>query len=152
MELPGTIHIQVADESGNGIEGIIIQLQVVAGTKNPYEILSSKTDMDGKTQITKDDFIGQFEDHWEMGLMDYNGDIETASNKVSVRLYNPEWARENKASCMAWPLLKNEIPRWNSREEQYQYLVSCNNSEYKANQQIVDISKDNHIIVKVRRN
>ena len=152
MELPESINVQVEDDSGNGVEGIIVQLKVEAGTKNPYTILSPKTDINGKALISKNDFIGQFKDHWEMGLMDYNGNIETANNDVEVSLYNPQWAREHKESCIAWPLLKNEIPNWSSREEQYEYLISCNNSNYKAKNQLVNISESNNIIVKVATN
>jgi len=151
MELPDNISVQVIDNSGKGVEGAIIELKVVAGTKNPYTILSPKTDKSGSTQISKSDFIGQFEDHWEMGLMDYNGNIETANNNIEIYLYNPEWAIENKDSCMAWPLLKNEIPLWSSREEKYEYITSCNNSKYKAKNQTVNISDSNNITVKVSK-
>lgn len=151
MELPDNISVQVLDNSEKGVEGIIVELKVVAGTKNPYTILSSKTDKNGTTQISKSDFIGQFEDHWEMGLMDYNGNIEIANNNIEVYLYNPELALENKDSCMAWPLLKNEIPLWNSRAEKYEYITSCNNSKYKAKNRTINIGESNNIIVKVNK-
>jgi len=151
MELPDSISVQVVDNSGNEIEGMIVELKVVSGRKNPYTILSPKTDKNGTAQITKTDFIGQFEDHWEMGLMDYNGNIETANNDIEVYLYNPKWAVENKDSCLAWPLLKNEIPLWKSREEKYEYLISCENKKYKAKSQIVNINESSDIVVKVAK-
>ena len=151
MEAPDRISVQVIDNSGNGVEGIIIELKVVSGRKNPYTILSPKTDKNGTAQITKSDFIGQFEDHWEMGLMDYNGNIETANNEIEAYLYNPEWTIENKDSCLAWPLLKNEIPLWESREAKYEYLISCANKKYKSKLQIVNINESSDITVKVRK-
>ncbi len=151
MDLPESIEIQVHDKSRRPVEGIIIEVKVKSGTKNPYIILSPKTDSDGKTTITKQDFIGQFKDHWEMGLMDYNGTIESANQNVELYLYNPSWAIENKHLCMAWPLLKNEISLWSSRAEKYDYLISCVNPKYKAKKAVVDIEKTNLITVEVAK-
>jgi len=150
MNLPESIGIEVKDKSGRPIEGIIIEIRIESGTKNSYKILSPKTGLDGKTQITRSDFIGQFEDHWEMGLMDYNGTIESANQNVEAYLYDPGWAIENKGLCLAWPLLKNEVPLWGSRTEKYEYLISCVNSKYKTKQQKINISIVNNINLKIK--
>jgi len=151
MELPEIISFNVVDKSKQPIEGIIVEIKVYSGTKNPYIILSPKTDISGKAEITKTNFIGQFEDHWEMGLMDYNGTIQEAKSKADVYLFNPEWTINNKESCLAWPLLKNEQPLWSTREEQYNYLTSCKNQKYKANKQKVNFSEANNVVVTVSK-
>lgn len=51
--------------------------------------------------MAKNNFIGQFEDHWEMALVDYNGGIESANDNVEVYLYDPNWSIENKNLCLA---------------------------------------------------
>lgn len=151
MELPDKISFNVVDKTKQPIEDIIVEIKVYSGTKNPYIILSPKTDLSGKTEITKDNFIGQYEDHWEMGLMDYNGTIQEAKPKADVYLFNPEWSINNKDSCLAWPLLKNEQPLWNSREEQYNYLISCSNPKYKTNKQKINFSEASNVVVTVSK-
>lgn len=151
MELPDKITFNVFDKSKQAIEGIIIEVKVYSGTKNPYIILSPKTDSSGKAEIEKTNFIGQYEDHWEMGLMDYNGTIQDAKTKVEVYLFNPDWPIKNKDACLAWPLLKNEKPLWDSREEKYNYLISCVNQKYKAKKQTVSFNEDSNIEITVAK-
>ena len=151
MELPDKITFNVLDKSNKAIEGIIVEIKVYSGTKNPYRILSPKTDDTGKAEIKKSNFIGQYEDHWEMGLMDYNGTIQDAKTKVDVYLFDPKWEINNKEACLAWPLLKNEKPLWSSRLEQYSYLISCVNQRYKTKKQSINLSKVNNIDVKVEK-
>ncbi len=147
MELPDKITFNVVDKSKQPIEGIIIEVKVYSGTKNPYIILSPKTNVFGKSEISKTDFIGQYEDHWQMGLMDYNGTIHDAKPKAEVYLFNPEWTINNKDSYLAWPLLKNEIPLWGSKEEKYNYLTSCSNHMYRINKHMVNFSEVSDVIV-----
>jgi hypothetical protein len=109
---------------------VIVQIKVRSGTKNPYFIYLPKTDRSGSATITRDDFVGQFEDHFESGLMDYNGTVEDANPMVEARLYDPTWALRNEHLAMAWPLLTHERTKWKSRREAYEYLTSCRNLHF----------------------
>lgn len=75
--------------------------------------------------------------------MDYNGSVESASPNIKALLYDPSGLIKNKIFCMAWPLLKNESTRWNSREERYEYLVSCANTGYESEIKLVNLEKTN---------
>ena len=145
MDLPDIITIQVSDPSGQPVPGIIVQLTVKSGNRNTYQILSPMTGRDGLAQITKPEFTGQFEDHWEMGLMDYNGTVESASPEVQVGLFDPTWHMANPEACLAWPLFKNEQARWASRQKQYEALVSCANLQYRAEPTPVNLETQNKI-------
>ena len=68
------------------VSGIIFELRVVSGTKNPYYVIFPKTDARGIARLSSEQFRGQFEDHWENGLMDYNGTVATAIPTVTVQL------------------------------------------------------------------
>jgi hypothetical protein len=61
---------------------------MTAGDKNPYGIFFPKTDGIGQTRLTAEDIKGQFTDHWEEALMDYNGSIEDANELVTIRLWD----------------------------------------------------------------
>ncbi|AOU96988.1 hypothetical protein BI364_02265 [Acidihalobacter yilgarnensis] len=151
MDLPDTITIQINDQTGQPVPDIIVQLTVKSGNRNAYQILSPKTGSDGHAQITKPDFIGQFEDHWEMGLMDYNGTVESASPDVQVSLFDPSWHIANPEACLAWPLFKNEQGHWASRQAQYEHLVSCANPHYLATPKPVNLETNNKISLTVSK-
>ena len=149
MKLPEKLFLEVKVEKEAGWEDLIIQLKVRSGRKNPYYIFFPKTDEGGKAILYQNDFIGQFEDHYETGLMDYDGSIETANPEVEVSLFDPTWMIENKTLALAWPLLKNEKPTWNSREEKYNYMISCKNPKYKMKPFMFNIEKSNRISVNI---
>ena len=149
MKLPEKIYLQVTNKKGMKVKDIIVQLKVRSGTKNPYYIFFPKTNEDGESILSQNDFSGQFEDHFETGLMDYNGSIETANPEVEVSLFDPTWMKQNKKLAMAWPLLKNEKSKWYSREEQYSYMVSCINLKFKLKAVMFNIEESNHIVVNV---
>lgn len=75
-----------------------------------------------------DDFRGQFDDHFEEALMDYDGSFETASSVAAVSLFDPTWSLQNRQLGLAWPLVKNERKKWRSRAEQYEHSITCRNS------------------------
>ena len=108
-----------------------------------------KTDEDGKSFLTQVDFVRQFEDHFETGLMDYDGSVEVANPEVEVSLFDPNWLINNKKLAMAWPLLENEKPKWNSREEQYSYMISCENLKFKMKPFLINIEESNRILVNI---
>ena len=150
MRLPDTIQVHVCCSNERPIEGIIIELIVKSGIKNPYSILLPKTDIKGYASISKKNFIGQFEDHWVMGVMDYNGSVKEAEELVLAKLYDQLSLEKNAANFLAWPLLKNESSIWESREQKYNYLKSCSNRNYKDIELYFDISKSNCFNVKLK--
>jgi hypothetical protein len=127
MKLPDTLTIRAKGTPGTDVSGIIFELTVVSGTKNRYYIILPKTDSGGIACLTSQQFRGQFEDHWEAGVMDYNGTVDTAIPTVTVRLLEKNRIEQNLHVLRAWPLLKNERKWWNSREEKLQYWLSCRN-------------------------
>ncbi len=151
MKVPEKMYLQIECKNETDLKDLIVQLKVRSGRKNPYYIFLPKTDEDGKSVLSKDDFIGQFEDHFETGLMDYDGSAETANPEVEVSLFDPTWMMGNKKLAMAWPLLKNEKPKWNSREEQYSYMVSCKNPKFKMKPLMFNIEKSNRISVNIKK-
>src|SRR5207248_2835791 len=108
MKLPERISLQIFCRSAIDLSGLIAELIVSSGDKNPYRIYFPKTDNFGKTTLTRNDFIGQFRDHWESGLMDHTGDIDSADAIVQVDLYDPRWSLQNRDRALAWPLLSYE--------------------------------------------
>ena len=72
MILPSEIRVKASCNGSHDLSGIIFQLRVRSGSKNPYHIYFPKTDSTGVAIISSEDFRGQFTDHYEMGLMDYN--------------------------------------------------------------------------------
>lgn len=139
MNVPESITAHVVTPDGDGVERVVLELEVRAGRKNPYHIHFPATDRHGKAELLHDDFIGQFEDHWEAGLMDHDRTLETAASVVEVRLFDPTWLRANRNLALAWPLFKHEQKKWRSREEEYLYRSSCRNSEFTGRAQLVDL-------------
>jgi len=149
MKLPKKIYLQIRCEKETDLNGLIVQLKVRAGRKNPYYIFFPKTDINGEAALTQDDFIGQFDDHFETGLMDYDGSIEIAEPEIEVSLFDSTLMMKNKKLAMAWPLLKNEKSKWSSRKEQYSYMVSCANSRFKMKPFFFNVEEYDSITVDV---
>lgn len=131
MKIPETITIQLCCEESADLSGIVCQIEIAAGNKNPYHILFPKTDQNGKTSLSAENVKAQFEDHREAGLMDYNGTLESASPWVGVRLHDRKHAASAEKTLRAWPLLKNEIGQWRNRDEQVDYLLSSRNDQFQ---------------------
>ena len=149
MNLPDKIQIKLTNNDNLHIDNIIIEAKVKSGSKNHYFIHFPKTNIDGISTLTKSDFIGQFEDHLETGLMDYNGTIEKAISIVEISLYDPTPSLKNKS--LVWPLLKNEKNKWNTREEEYNYRTSCSNLEFELNPILVDLEKTSYIELNIKK-
>ena len=105
-------------------------MQITAGSKNPYRILFPKTSPDGRSMLSVGDVVGQFEDQWEMALMDYNGSLDNAVEVVTLRLFDPAPTREHYKELLAWPLFTHEKTRFGSRQEFLDYLLSCRNEHF----------------------
>ena len=149
MNVPEKITVQLQSQSVDDLSGIIVELKVIAGRKNPYFIRFPKTDSFGRAAIGRDDFIGQFKDHWEMGLMDYDGSVESASPVVEASLFDPNWSINNPKLALAWPLLAHERAKWSSREQEYASRISCRNPLFAAETARVDLSESPQISLQI---
>jgi hypothetical protein len=151
MKIPEQIRVRIECETDCDLSSLIVELTVRAGRKNPYRIYFPKTDSSGTATLTRDDFVGQFRDHWEAGLMDHDGTPETADSVVRVGLYDPTWSRENPDAALAWPLLKHESLEWSSRQEQYLYRTTTRNTDYVVTPIEVDLETASEIALPVNR-
>lgn len=151
MNVPERITVHVASSNESDLSGIIVELVVTAGQKNPYRIYFPKTDASGVATLTRDDFIGQFTDQWEAGLMDHSGTPQSADATVRVGLYDPSWSVKNREAALAWPLLKHERTKWASRDEQYRYRTTSRNDEFLVSPIVVDLEKTSDIVLPMQR-
>ena len=151
MKLPPVIQLKIDSPDGGDLSGLIFIMQVTSGTKNQFHISLPKTATDGTTQITAEDFQGQFYDHYEMGLMDYNGSVEAARDVVGLFLYDPRLMEKGKDEISAWPLSTDERKHGRSRQERIDYLVSCRNREFDFREQSVRVPPDGVIRVTVQK-
>jgi len=151
MEIPEKTNVRVVCEGEPDMSGVIVGLIVSTGRKSPYRIYFPKTDSSGVATLTRGDFIGQFTDHWEAGLMDHSGTPEEAQSVVQVELYDPSWSLENRGAAMALPLMKHQRTKWASRDEEYRYRTSSRNREFIVSPIIVDLEKTSDIVLPVER-
>jgi hypothetical protein len=151
MKLPPTITLNVDCPEGGDLSGLIFKIRVTAGSKNPFYIYFPKTLVNGSTCVTEEDFRGQFNDHYEMGLMDYNGSIETAGDTVGIELFDPRPMLERRQELSRWPLLKHERKVWRSRGEFMDYFLSCSNQEFYFFEQSAHIPQNGVIHLTVGR-
>ena len=132
MKLTGPVQLRVVCESTPDLSGILVELHIQSGTKNSYCICFPKTDVRGRAALSRSEIIEQFEDTWESGLMDYNGDLDTANPIVTVHLVDLDNVRANLQLVLAWPLLKNERRRWASREALIHDTLASRNDLFTA--------------------
>jgi hypothetical protein len=130
MTLPPQIELRARCADADDLSGLIFRMQITAGYKNPYGIFFPKTDSAGRTRLTAEDIKGQFTDHWEEALMDYNGSVEDANELVTIRLWDPAPLREGYDELLAWPLFTHQRTRWQSRHDYLDYMASCRNDEF----------------------
>ena len=150
MNIPDHIVAHVRCESGGDPSNVVLQLTVRSGHRNPYEILLPKTNGAGVTKLGRAEFVGQFKDHWESGLMDHNGTPESASPIVDLQLFDRSRFVASRELLLAWPLLKNERSRWRSREEWFDYYASCRNDQFTGPKVQVDLEKTPEFVFVVR--
>lgn len=151
MNIPNKLSVHVISEEESDLSGIIVEMAVTTGQKNPYLIYFPKTDTAGTATLTRKNFIGQFEDHWESGLMDHAGTLASADPRVRISLYDPSWSTANKQLALAWPLLKHERTKWSSREEEYESRVSSRNADFAATPITVDLHQTHAIVLPISR-
>ncbi len=151
MKLPERIEIQVVCDGESNLGDIIVQMTVRAGTKNPFLIYFPKTNKEVKTSITAIDFKDQVDFQYTMGLMDYNGSIETAAQVVSIDLglrfrnKSLEDKRFIEIIRKRSHLQGYERLKWSSSDEMVSYYLSCRNDEFNTKPQSVEI-RPNEII------
>lgn len=151
MNVPKMITLQVTSEEEADLSGLIVEMVVSTGQKNPYRIYFPQTDQRGTATLTRDDFAGQFKDHWESALMDHAGTLKNANPDVAVSLYDPSWSIANRDLALAWPLLTHERTKWASREEEYQSRISSRNTDFVATPVTVNLHQTNKIVLPVTK-
>jgi hypothetical protein len=130
MTLPPQIELRARCAEADDLSGILFEIQITSGYKNPYTITFPKTDSTGHTKLTGEEIRAQFTDHWDMALMDYNGSIEEANDIVTIRLFDPASLRKGYEQLLSWPLFAHESTRWHSRREWLDYMASCRNDQF----------------------
>ncbi len=151
MIVPDKIYIELVSNKEEDLSGIILELKISTGRRNPRYITTPKTNRKGKSELSQEDLEGQFEDHWESGQMDYSGNLKDASPIIEVSLYDLARFRENKELFLAWTLLKNEKLKWKSKEEQCNYMISSMNDKFEANPLKINIHKTDTIRMRVKK-
>src|SRR5437762_8588071 len=131
MTLPPQIELRARCAEADDLFGLIFRMQISAGYKNPYGILFPKTDSAGHTRLTAEDIKGQFTDHWEEALMDYNGSIDDANELVTIRLWDPAaLARVTRRASRLAAIHSSARARWQTRRDYLDYMASCRNDEF----------------------
>jgi hypothetical protein len=153
MRLPPIIELKVECPQQGDLSGLIFELLVTTGSKNPFRIHFEKTSENDTTRITAEDFCGQFNNHFDMASMDYDGSIETAADVMTIRLFDERPMMEHREELLRWPLFKHERTVWESREEFISYFLSCRNREFYFSDQSVRVPRDGviHLIVNKSR-
>ena len=152
MELPSRIDIQVVCDGESNLGDIIVRMTVRAGTKNPFLIEFPKTNKEGKTSITAVEFKDQVDFQSAMGVMDYNGSIETASQVVSIDLdsrYKDELFLEISRKGY---LNGHERLKWAYSDEKISYYLSCTNGKFYTKPQSVEIRPNEFIQFTISKN
>jgi hypothetical protein len=152
MNVPTEILVIVEDAAtGDPAADVILLMTIRSGTKNDYHITFPKSDSQGRARLSKADLVGQFEDHWETGLMDYNGSLDAASPVVLFELFDDERMEANREELLAWPLLRNEKKKWKSRNEVFDYMSSSSNRSFAAPKMTVELPSDGIVRFKVAK-
>ena len=151
MNVPDRITLQLIAEDPPDLGGVIVSLTVTTGRRNPRRIYFPKTDVAGRAELSRDDFVDQFADATESDLMGSWGNLADALPEVQVGLYDPGPALAMPDVSLAFPLLPHEQQRWPSRAAEYEYRTSCRNLEFVANQITVDLHATSHIQLRLAR-
>jgi hypothetical protein len=151
MTLPPTLTLKVDCPQGGDLSGLLFIMTVTSGPKNPYHIHFPHTSADGTSQLSSQDFRGQFKDHGDTFIMDYSGSVEIASDVVSLDLYDTRLMIKGQAQILRWPLSKYEQTVWRSRKEFVDYFLTCRNLGFDFVKQSVTIPPDGVIHLTVSR-
>src|SRR3546814_4489583 len=151
MELAPRIELTISSDEAGPPSGLIVGMRITSGTKSRYSIYFPKTDAQGRTALKQTAVLGQFKDHWEEGLMDFNGTFESASQTATFFLFNTDHLQASLDSALAWPLLTHEKTVWRSRQEQVDYFLSCRNNRYSLPETTVVIPSNGCLCLQVYR-
>jgi hypothetical protein len=151
MDISSRLELAISSNEADPPIGLIVGMRISAGTKNPYRIYFPKTDESGRTTLDKAAILGQFKDHWEEGLMDFNGTLESAGQTATFFLFNVRELQTHLDRAMAWPLFTHEKTVWQSRSEQVSYFLSCCNSQYSLPETDLPIPTDGLLHLQVHR-
>lgn len=151
MIVPDRIVAHVRCEDGGDPSDLVLQLTVQSGHRNPYRILMPRSELSGRTELSRDDFVGQFKDHWEAAIMDHNGTPESAEPVVTVTLFDQMQFLASEELLLAWPLFTHERKRWRSREQWFGYYASCRNREFVGTRASADLGNSPEFVYVVRR-
>jgi len=152
MKLPSQIDIQVVCNDEKNLGDIIVRMIVRSGSKNPFQVYFPKTNKEGRTSITASEFRDQFDSHYEIGLMDYNGSIETASQVAAFDLQYQDKLYPSLEIARKRPLLGYERLKWQTSGEMIAYFLSCRNSEFFTEPQSVEIHLNEVIQLVISKN
>lgn len=142
MNVPEIVEVEVVSADVEDLSDLIVQIKIDPGYRNPYHILFPKTDRRGISEIRRDDFIGQFDDHLEVGLMDHAaGSLNQLKPLVELSLFDDSWWLENESLVLKWPLLTHERRVWSSRREHYDYVTSSTNRAFTCRPVGIDLHK-----------
>ncbi len=150
MKLPEQVDVELTSGDEN-ISGLIVEMKVTAGNKNPYYIYFPKTDKNGKSLLKQEDIIGQFNDYNEVSMMDYNGTTEAANPEVEITLFDYSGMLKNKDVILGFPLSSYEKTRWKSRQEKYDYMISCENGKFKLPPTMINLEKTSDIKLEIEK-
>ena len=151
MQIASRLELEVTSNDAAPLADLIVGMRVTSGTKNPYHIYFPKTDPAGRSLLDRAAIVGQFKDHWEQGLMDFNGTLESASQTVTLFLFNAGDPHAFLANALAWPLLKHEQTVWASRQDWADYFLSCHNNQCSLPETTTAIPLDGPLRVEVYR-
>jgi hypothetical protein len=149
MNLSPRVALRVTSRDHVDVSGLILQMNLSTGRKNPYSILFPQTDSRGSAHLNDSDVQGQFKDHWEAGLMDYSGTLAEASQEVEFTLFDVAQLRAARHLAMAWPLLRYEGTVWRSRAEKVEYLLSCKNERVVLKPYRTELPLDGIVFLRV---
>src|SRR5438045_2792169 len=120
MRVPSYLTVQLVGIAPVDLSGVIIQIAVSTGQRNPRHIYLPKTDRSGCASLTREDFLGQFTDYTYGDLMGSWGTIHDALPSVEVSLYDSALAVATQQQ-LSWPLGEHEKEKWPSREAEVAY-------------------------------
>jgi hypothetical protein len=149
MNVPPVVSLRVSCKAAVDLSGLIMGMTISTGRKNPYHVYFPKTDELGRSKLSEESFRGQFKDHWAEGLMDYSGNLESASQRVVFHLFNPSLMRKSLALIEKWPLLPYEGSVWRSRQEVIAYYLSCRNEQFDFAETPVELAHNGEVGLEV---
>lgn len=145
MKVPKIITLQLISAPGLDLSGVIVQLTLSTGQRNPRRVSFPKTDSTGRSALDRRDLLGQFSDATQADLMGSWGSIHDVRAEVEVSLYDPAPALSAPDVSLSWPLLPHEKTKWTSRAAEYAHRTSCRNLFFHAPAVVVDLHATTHI-------